>query len=162
MAQSLHGLIYDIVDIPEHFEIGKLKDFCKRLVREIESVQSIKSPASSEKDFDDLGENQEKQILKDEFNEANEDENNDEDGRQFFDQKIISQPTFIFHLDTASNNELTSSTLKLFDDIFQNVPYEIKSSNSQEQNQEEVKNIKPKKSRNKLTRRRIRKSFIHD
>ena len=162
MAQSLHGLIYDIVDIPEHFEIGKLKDFCKRLVREIESVQSIKSPASSEKDFDDLEESQEKQILKDEFNEANEDESNDDDGSQLYDQKIKSQPTFIFHLDTASNNELTSSTLKLFDDIFQNVPYEIKSSNSQDRNQEEVKNIEPKKSRNKLTRRRIRKSFIHD
>ena len=162
MAQSLHGLIYDIVDIPEHFEIGKLKDFCKRIVREIESVQSIKSPVSSEKDFDDLEESQEKKIWQDEFNEANEDSNNDDVGSHFYNQKIISQPTFIFHLDTASNNELTSSTLKLFDDIFQNVPYEIKSSNSQDHDQEEVKNIKPKKSRNKLTRRRIRKSFIND
>ena len=161
MAQSLHGLIYEIVDIPEHFEIGKLKDFCKRLVREIESVQSIKSPVNSEKDFDDLEDSQEKQKLKDELNETNEDENIDV-GSHFYEQNINSQPTFIFHLDTDSNNELTSSTLKLFDDIFQNVPYEIKSSNSQDHCQEEVKNIEPKKSRKKLTRRRIRKSFIYD
>ena len=103
MAQSLHGLIYEIVDIPEHFEIEKLKDFCKRLVREIESVQSIKSPVNSEKDFDDLEESQENKILKDELNETTEDENDDVCSL-FYEQKTNSQPTFIFHLDTASNN----------------------------------------------------------
>ena len=167
MAQSLHGFIYEIVDIPDHFEIGKLKDFCKRLVREMESVQSIRS-SNFEEDFDNSEESQELQIL--DTKEIDEDES-DVVCTSFYEQKINSQPTFIFHLDTDSNNELTSSTLQLFDDIFQNVSFEIKSSNDQDQTtnqckedqqQEENKDIKSKKSRKKLTRRRIRKSFVHD
>ena len=167
MAQSLHGFIYEIVDIPDHFEIGKLKDFCKRLVREMESVQSIRSP-NFEEDFDNSEESQELQIL--DTKKIDEDES-DVICTSFYEQKINSQPTFIFHLDTDSNNELTSSTLQLFDDIFQNVSFEIKSSNDQDQTtnqckedqqQEENKDIKSKKSRKKLTRRRIRKSFVHD
>ena len=172
-AQSLHGFIYEIVDIPEHFEMGKLKDFCKKLVREIESVQSIKSPVYFENDFDDLEESQEKEMLKDDIvnkKESDEDEN-DVICSDFYEQKINSQPTFIFHLDTVSNDELTCSTLKLFDDIFQNVSYEIKSNKREEEatvecmiskEREEIKYNKPKRSKNKLTRRRIRKSFIHD
>ena len=167
MAQSLHGFIYEIVDIPDHFEIGKLKDFCKRIVREMESVQSIRSP-NFEEDFDNLEESQELQIL--DTKEGDEDES-DVVCTSFYEQAIKSQPTFIFHLDTDSNNELTSSTLKLFDDFFQNVSFEIKSSKDQDQmtnqykddkQREEDKNVKSKKSRKKLTRRRIRKSFVHD
>ena len=167
MAQSLHGFIYEIVDIPDHFEIGKLTDFCKRLVRELESVQSIKSP-NFEEDFDNLEESQELQML--DTKETDEDES-DVVCTSFYEQKIKSPPTFIFHLDTDSNSELTSSTLQLFDDIFQNISFEIKTSKDQDQTtnkckedqkQEENKEIKSKKSRKRLTRRRIRKSFVHD
>ena len=164
MAQSMNGLIYEIVDIPESFEIGRLKDFCKKIIREIESVESIRSPVNSEKEFNDLEECQEKQNTRDE-------DESDVICSNFDEKKVNSQPTFIFHLDTYSNNELTSNTLKLFDDIFQNISYEVKLPKNQEQNkneckygqnQEEYNDIKPKKIRNKLTRKRIRKSFIHD
>ena len=171
MARSMNGLIYEIVDIPESFEIGRLKDFCKKIIREIESVESIRSPINSEKDFDDLEERQEKQIFQDEtINKRDEDES-DVICSNFDEKKINSKPTFIFHLDTYSNNELTSNTLKLFDDIFQNISYEVKLPKNQEknknecqfgQNRKEYNDTKPKIKRNKLTRKRIRKSFIHD
>ena len=163
MAQSLNGLIYEIVDIPESFEIGRLKDFCKKLVREIENVESIKSSVSSEKDFDDLEENREKQMLEGETTNKSDEDKSDDICSNFDEKKINSMPTFIFHLDTDSNNELTSSTLKLFDDLFKNASYEIKlSKNQDDQNQKENNDTKRQKVRNRLTRRRIRKSFIHD
>ena len=163
MEQSLNGLIYEIVDIPESFEIGKLKDFCKRLVREIESVESIRSSVSSQRDFDDLEENREEQILEDETTNVRDEDKRDDVCNNFYENKTNTPPAFIFHLDTDSNNELTSNTLKLFDDIFKNASFEIKLSKIQDdQNQKENHDTKPQKIRNKVTRRRIRKSFIHD
>ena len=164
MAQSSNGFFYEIINIPENFEIEKLKDFCQRLANEIQSVQSIKSPGADIKDFDDLEESSEYKRINDECNKTTY-KDDDDDDTIFYDKEITSQPTFIFHLDQDSNNELTSSTLMLFDDIFANVPYQIKISSKEEnvsQPEEKKEVIKDKKSRTKLTRRRIRKSFIYD
>ena len=110
-----------------------------------------------------MEENREEQILEDETTNVRDEDKSDDVCNNFYENKTNTPPAFIFHLDTDSNNELTSNTLKLFDDIFKNASFEIKlSKNQDDQNQKENDDTKPKKIRNKLTRRKIRKSFIHD
>ena len=165
---SRPGVVYEIVDIPPGCELNKLREFCSRLAQDhIPSLKTASNRLEEENGEDVVVGNSNENIAQEEENGvAVIDRRNtlvDFEQICFYTEESSSGEGLIFQLE---NQHLHSKIL--FDNIFENV--NIKASSSLTEGEDscvsklsEMAITEPSSdSRGKLTRRRIRKSFIHD
>ena len=156
-------VVYEIVDIPPGCELNKLREFCSRLAQD--HIPSLKTASDKleEESADDSNEN----IAQEEENGAgNIDRRNtleEFEKISFYNEEASSGEGLIFQLE---NQHLHSKIL--FENIFENMTIKARSSLTEGEDSSvsklsEMAITEPSSdSRGKLTRRRIRKSFISD
>lgn len=134
MAKQHHAVVYEIVDIPLNFEVAKLKEFCVKLASEHESsIPSLRNSECSTSEILDDFDLEESPQKSEDFKDNNENKEDDTDSDFSHDQPEKQQgPKFIFHLDTNLDRELHSETCQMFENIFENMSFKIKSVNKNE------------------------------
>ena len=166
MAVAPHSrpqVVYEIVDIPPGCELNKLREFCSRLAQD--HIPSLKT-ASDKLDEENGDDSNENIAQKEENGVAVIDGRNTlEEFEQisFYNEVAPSGEGLVFQLE---NQHLHSKIL--FENIFENMTIKTRSSSTEQEDSSvrkssELAITEPSSdSRGKLTRRRIRKSFIYD